>query len=56
MPKIAYIQPLYHVPNKVGRIDHIATEEDHKLNLKTACEDMLDNGRVIPPKISGVLE
>lgn len=38
MPKIAYIQPLYHVPDKN---DHVAAHKKHKEHLRAACEDML---------------
>lgn len=53
MPKISYIQPLYHVPQK--NIDHIAEKTEFRKTLQLACEDMLKNNSLlatyIPEKI-----
>ena len=47
MLRISYIQPLYHVPDKIGHINHVAAEKEHKEHLKDACEKRLENGGLL---------
>lgn len=49
MPKIAYIQPLFHVPEK---IDHVAAEQKHKDHLRAAAEDVTEKSGFVDTKIS----